>query len=818
MNLFRAFRSSARALLRARTFTTVVILVLAFGIAVCTTVFTLVDELLLNPFPYRDPAHLVIVWESNPALGQLTASRMYTAWENFEAWKTQNHTFQDMEAFQIFLGFDVTGLKNPEHVIAARATPGLFQMLGVNADSGRTFLPGDDTPGTNATVILTRAFADKHFGSNNPVGHILSLDGTPYTVIGILPDQFHLPALFGGIAEYKPDVWLPLPRMSNTDSPQTAKRRQFVVCARLKPGISVAQAKTDMATVAAIRATEDPALNRGYGVNVFTLDAENTDPDLRNELRALFAAAILVLLLACSSLAGLMLVRTTTRRKNLAIMAAMGASRFAIIKPIIIESLFLAVVAGSLAFLMSFGLIHAVVALRPSDIHAPERLSINLETLIFAGCTSLLTVLIFGLIPAWLTVRGNLSEALKANPTGEPLVQHRALTRSILLSVQIAVALTLAIAATLLIRSFQRLLEVDPGFRSQQVLTAHLALSRQRYSKPEDRSRFCEQLREQLDSIPGVQSVAFVDNMPLYAVHYTTFQIEGRPTPEPTSAPSADDAHVTPTFFRALNVRLVRGRYFTDQDAATNPPNAVIVNETLARELWPNQDPLGSHLRPLAANATSVPWQTVVGVAADFRQFNTDTPARPELLWPAKVFSEMTVILRTTSPSPLNLAAPLQQAVWGVDHDQPITDIQTLEQIVAHDNSQRRFNMLTLTAFAAFSVFLTLLGVYGLISSLIASQIRAIGIRLALGAGRLQVCFALLRPAAPPILLGIALGLLSSFLSRRLITSILFQVSPLDPKTYIVIPIALILILILTSFLATIRAARLDPSKVLREE
>src|SRR5579871_2988757 len=621
---FRAFTSSAHALLRAPTFTTVVILVLALGIAVCTTVFTLVDELLLNPFPYHDPARLVIIWESNPALGQLTANRMYTAWANFEAWKTQNHAFQDIEAFQIFLGFDVTGLKTPEHVIAARATPGLFQMLGVNAASGRTFLPGDDTPGTNATVILTRAFAAKHFANSNPVGHILSLDGTPHTVIGILPDQFHLPALFGGIAEYKPDVWLPLPRMSNTDSPQAAKRRQFVVCARLKPGVSITQAKIDMATIAALRAKEDPALNKGYGVNVFTLDAENTDPDLRNELHALFTAAVLVLLLACTSLAGLMLVRTATRRKNLAIMAAMGASRFAIIKPIVIESLILATIAGFFGFLTSFALIHAVAALSPSDIHAPERLSINLQTLTFAGCTALLTVLIFGLIPAWLTVRGNLSETLKGNPSAEPLVQHRALTRSILLSVQIAVALTLTVAATLLIRSFQRLLEIDPGFRSQQVLTAHLSLSRQRYSKPEDRSRFCDQLREKLESIPGVQSVAFVDNMPLYAVHYTTFEIEGRPTPEPTTAPSADDARVTPKFFRTLNIGLVRGRYFTDQDAATDPPDAVIVNETLARDLWRNEDPVGSHLRPLAINGTPAPWQTVVGVASDFRQFNTE--------------------------------------------------------------------------------------------------------------------------------------------------------------------------------------------------
>ena len=818
MYLFRAFKSSARALFHAPAFTAVVILVLALGIAVSTTVFTLVDELLINPFPYRDPNRLVMIWESNPALGQLTASRMYTAWTNFDAWKNRNHSFQDMEAFQIFLGFDVTGLTTPEHVTAARATPGFFRMLGVNADSGRTFLQGDDTPGTNATVILTRAFANKHFGNSSPIGRILSLDGAPHAVIGVLPEQFHLPALFGGIAEYKPDIWLPLPRVSNTDSPQIAKRRQLVICARLKPEVSLAQAKADMAPIAALRQTEDPQLNKGYGINIFSLDAENTDPDLRNELRALFTAAVLVLLLACTSLAGLMLVRTTTRRKNLAIMAAMGASRSAIVKPVLIESLILAAVAGLFGFLVSYVLIHIVIVLSPSDIHAPERLAINFQTLVFTACISLCTVALFGLIPAWLTLRGDLNEPLKSNPSGEAPIQRRALTRSILLSVQIAVALTLTIAATLLIRSFQRLLEVDPGFRSQRVLTAHLSLSRQRYSRLEDRTRFCEQLREQLQSIPGVESIAVVDNMPFYAVHYTSFEIEGRPTPEPTSAPSADDAHVSPNFFHNLNIALLSGRYFTDQDAATNPPNVVIVNESLARNLWRNQDPVGSHLRPLAANGTPAPWQTVVGVVADFRQFNTETPTRPELLWPAKVFSEMTVILRTATPNPLNLASPVQQAVWAVDHDQPITDIQTFDQIVAHHNSQRRFNMLTLTTFAAFSILLTLLGLYGLISSFISAQIRAIGIRFALGAQRVQVCLSILIPVIPPVLAGILLGLLSSFASKRIMGTILFQVSPLDLNTFIIAPLALILILILTSLLAIIRAARIDPAKVLRQE
>lgn len=814
MPFFRAIPHSLRALLRAPTFVAVVIVVLALGVAANTIIFTLVDELLLNPFPYRDPNQLVTIWQSNPALSGITAERIPAAWSNFDAWRTQSHSFQAMGAIQVNLEFNLTGFKTPEHLAAAEATPGFFQMLGVNASPGRAFLPEDGEPGSNPVALVTDAFVRKHFAQENPVGRRLLLNDSPYTIVGVLPKEFHLPAMSGGTIEYKPEVWLPLTTPTATNGPGMTVQRLRVV-GRLKPGVSLSQAKEDVAAIMVRRVQEDPGLNQGYGVSLFSLYEENTDPDLRNELQLLLLAALVLLLLACISLAGLMLARTMVRRKNLAIMAALGAGRWPLITPILGESFLLAVPSAGLGLLLSYAGVHIISTLRLNDIHAPERLAINLHAFIFAACVSMLTVVIFGLVPAWIGANGNPSNALKSGPS-ERLPRSLAFPAFVIL--QIAAALSLAIVATLLIRSFQRVLAIDPGFQAQQVLTAHLVLPPQRYSTLQDQTRFCQQLQERLQAIPGVDSAALIDNMPLYAIRYGAFEIEGRPIRQRSAAPSADNALVTPNFFQTTGIALRQGRFFTQQEAEADPPNVVIINEALARQWWPGQDPVGSHIRELPLSGSPGPWQTIVGVVADVRQVNTETPARPELFLPAKAFSRMSVVVRTSMADPLSTSASLQQAVWDVDHDLPVSDVQTLEQIVSDFNSQRQFNMLLLSAFAGFSIVLMLVGMYGLVSSFISSRSRDIGIRLALGAQRGQVCLALLMPTIPPVIAGIVLGLLCSFLAKRLIASVLFNVSPLDPATYILTSLAILAVLVITNLVTTLRAARIDPASVLRDE
>lgn len=815
MSFFRSLRYSSRSLLRNPSFSTAAIVVLTLGIAANTAVFTLVDELLLNPFPYRDPSRLVMIWESNPAFGAVAADRVPAAWINFDAWRARSQTLETIEAFQIRLGYNLTGRKTPERLTAAQATAGFFQMLGVNTTQGRTFLPGDGASGAQHTVILTHTFSTQHFGDSSPLGKPLLLDDVPYTIIGVLPPDFHLPALSEGISEYKPDIWLPLAKVAVTDDPRMAKWRRLRVCARLKPHVSVSQVTVEMKAIAERLAQDNPELDRGYSVNVFPLQVENTNPDLRNDLHIFSLAALLMLLLACINLAGLSLVYATDRKRDFGIMAALGAGRWALIFPLVIQSMLLALVAGILGLLTSFAGIHLIVALKPTNITGPERLALNWQAFVLDFSIAVLTVVIFGAIPAWLTAHGDLSEALKSHTGGRSRPSR---TRAILLSGQIALALTMTIATVLVVRSFQNVLRIDLGYRLQQVLTAHLALSPQRYSSPEHRIRFCQELRDKLQLLPGVESAALVDNMPLYSIQYTGFEIEGRAITEPNARPSADFADVSPNFFHTMNVPLKQGRFFTDQDAELAPPNVAIVNQALARQFWPNLSPIGAHIRKVPVSGSPGPWHTIIGVVGDFRQFNVETPSRPELFWPTKAFSSMTVVLRTTGNDPASISPLLQQAVWAVDHDEPLSDIQSLEQIVNDFNSQRRFNILALGSFAGISILVTLVGMFGLTSSLVSSHTRDIGIRLALGAQRTQICLSLLRSSLAPVLTGIALGLLFSFFAKRLLAAILFQISPLDLVTYIFTPAALLLILLFSSLAATGRVVRIDPATVLRQE
>jgi|SRR5579863_752880 len=815
MSFFFSIHHSSRVLLRNPTFALATIAVLTLGIAANTCVFTLIDELLLNPFPYRDSNRLVMIWESSPAFGAVAANRVPAAWTNFDAWRTQSQAFDDIEAFQIRLGYNLTGLKTPERLTAAQATPGFFNMLGVNAAQGRTFLPVDAAPGAQHTVILTHTFSTEHFSDSSPLGKPLLLDGVPYIIIGVLPSEFHLPALSEGISEYKPDIWVPLTAVTATDAPRMATWRRLRVCARLKPHISITQAKAEMNAIAERLAHDNPDLDRGYGVNVFSLRSENTNSDLRDDLRIFSLAALLLLLLGCINLAGLSLVHAADRKREFGTMAALGANRWALILPLVIQSALLAVIAGVLGFLTSFAGVRLIVALKPTNITAPERLTLNWQAFVFNMSVAAITVLIFGVIPAWITAHSDLSEALKSHRTD---TSRPSLIRAVFLSGQIALALTMAITAVLVVRSFQRVLRVDLGYHTQDVLTAHLALSPQRYATPQDRIRFCRQLQDKLQSLPQVKSAAMLDNMPLYTIQYTTFEIEGRIITEQNARPSADFANVTPNFFHTMNIALKQGRLFTEEDAEFDPPNAAIINETLAHQFWPHENPVGAHIRRVPVSGSPGPWHTVIGVVSDFRQFNVETPARPELFWPSKGFSSMSVVLRTAGDDPATLSPALQQAVWTVDHDEPISDVQTLNQIVNDFNSQRRFNMLALGSFAVIGFLLTLVGMFGLISSLISSHTKDIGIRFALGAQRAQVCMSLLRPSVIPVFAGIVAGLLFSFLAKRLISAILFQTSPLDPLTYLSTPTALLLILIFTSLAATRRAARIDPAAVLRQE
>jgi len=808
---FLQLRYSLRSLARDPVFTTVVILVLSLGIAANTAIFTVVDQVVLNPLPYRDPARLAMIWESNPSLGEPAGSRVPAAWSNFAEWRNQSHVFEAIEAFER-AGYNLTGLGAPEHLIAARATGGYFQMLGARAAQGRTLLPDDARPGAGAVAVVTHAFAKSHFARGDAVGQKLLLDGAPYAIVGVLPRDFHLPVFFRGSFEYKPDIWVP---MSPPSSDDASKFRRLFVSGRLKAHMSIAQARAELTIVAKRLAHSDPSLNAGYSINLVPLEIENADPDLDRALYIVWAAALIVLLLGCANLASLMLVRAMNRQKNLAIMGALGAPRAALTGTTFTDSVVLAAVAAALAVLGAYAGVGAIRALQPGDIMGSERLNLDARGLVFAGLAFMTCVLLFGFLPAWLGARRSVLTALN-DSSARSSPRSGSAARRILVAVQVAIALVLAIGAMLLVRSFQQILAVDPGFRAHNVLTARIALTPPRYKSENDRRRFCQRFLDGVQQLPGVQSASLVDNFPLYAIRYTPFEIEGRPF-SPANPPTADYANVTSDFFQTMGTPLRKGRLFTADDMRDDTDKVAILNESLAHQFWPNQDPVGSHIRLIGPHQDPGPWSLVVGVVSDFRQFNIDTPARPELFSPSRQFLEMTLAMRTTA-NPANVLPMLQQSIAQIDKEEPLSDVQTLQQMVNHSISQRRFNMLLLSGFAGLSILLALVGVYGLISYTISSRTRDIGIQLTLGAQRRHILTSLVFQILPFVVTGIVLGLLFSLLAQKLVAGLLFGITSLDPRTYLSLPIVLLALAVAICVFPTWRAARLEPVSVLRQE
>jgi putative ABC transport system permease protein len=807
-------RYSFRSLARDPVFVSVVVLVLSLGIAANTTIFAVIDQIVLNPLPYHDPDRLVVVWEANPSLGDVAGSRVFAAWSNFAAWRDQSQAFVAMEAFD-GAGYNLTGLGPPEHHDGARATGGFFQMLGTGAVRGRLLSSDDARPGAPPVVVVTSAFANNHFFGRDPVGQKILLNGVPRIVIGVLPRDFHLPAFSQGSNEYKPDLWLPFPSITSADPPQAAKWRRLRVFARLKDGVTLAQARVEMAAISSRLIQVDPDLNKGYSVNVVPLRIENADVDLGRALYILWTAAFVVLLLGCVNLASLMLVRAMNRQKDLAIMGALGAPRPVLIANILTESSVLALTSATLAVIGSYAGIHVIRALQPGDILGIERITMNWRSFLFAGLSFVVSVLLFGLVPAWLGASASFSSALK-RAGGAGSNRKGSILRRSLVTAEVAIALILAIGATLLARSFQQILAVDPGYRPENVLTAHVSLSPPRYATADDRRRFCRLLLERVRQLPGVQTASLVDNFPLYSIGYASFEIEGHATADPAAVPAADYAYVTPDFFDTIGTPLETGRLFTAADL-DHADDVAILNESLAHRFWPNIDPVGSRLRLVFPHQPAGPWRQVVGVVRDFRQFNIDKPARPEMFWPASQFPDMTLVLKTAS-DPAAVMTSLQKTVADIDDQQPLSDVQTFTHIVEQSISQRRFNMLLLSGFAALSIVLALVGVYGLVAYMISSRLRDIGIRITLGAQPKHVFYSLVLEILPFAAGGILIGLFLAILAKKLISGLLFGVSALDLPTYVSLPLVLIALAVIVCVLPAARAARTEPANVLRHE
>jgi putative ABC transport system permease protein len=617
-NLVQYFRHSFRLLRRSPVFSAIVVLMLALGIGANTAVFSVVDGVLLRKLPYRDPDRLVMVWEKNPSLGALIGERVPANYTNFAEWVRQSSAFEGIAGMED-ANLNRTGAGEPERLSGARISSNFFQVLGVTPAIGITFDPAEQAARDTHVALLSDAYWESRFGANrNVVGQSITLNNIPYTIVGVLPAQFYLPSSRQGTEQRKPDIWIPYEHMAQRTALEL-NRLKMQVYARLRPSVSLDQARAEMSVIGKRLEEQNPTLNASFGVNIFPVYLEDVGSDLRRNLLVLLSAVGLILLIACANLANLVLTRAMARQKELAIRKALGASRTELIAQMVMESLVLSSIGGLLGLLVARWGIKAILALKPAAILRPEQIHIGIPVLLFTTVASLLAGVLFGIFPALYVSRTEVITVIKQG--AQSTRTHPRTLRAALIVIEVSLASVLLIGAGFMIRSLLSVLEVDPGFRPDHLLTMHFSLPPDRYATNQQTAAFCRQALERIAALPGVRAASFADGLPLTRIRLMRFTVEDRPMPKPGSEPTADMRGISsPSYFETLGMPLVSGRNFTVDEINQNFP-VIVINQSLALKLWPNQDPIGKHILSVPARAETSPTQlTVIGVVRDTRK------------------------------------------------------------------------------------------------------------------------------------------------------------------------------------------------------
>ncbi len=809
--LWQDLRYGARQLARSPGFTAVAVLTLALGIGANTAIFSVVHSLLLEPLPYKEPDRLVVVWEHNRPRGRLTNTIMPA---NFLDWRDQNTVFEQMAAF-VGVRANLTGVDEPEELPVQLVSVNLFPMLGVQAARGRVFLPEEGVEGQNRVVLLSDALWRRRFNADEGlIGKSLTLNNRSYTVVGVLPPNFQLFLRGGSLITTPAEAWVPF---AFTEEHRIRRGRFLLSVARLKSGVSLAQAQAEMHGIAARLEEQHPDSNTGWGVNVVPLQ-EQLVGDLRLGLLVLMGAVGFVLLIACANVANLLLSRAVKRQHEVAIRTALGAGRWRILQQLLTESLLLAGVAGTLGLLLAYWGVDVLKAISPRELETLMRgVAIDGGVLGFTVVVSLATALIFGTVPALATLRGNVGESLKEGVRGGS-VARSGRVRKLLVVSELALALVLLISAGLLIKSFSRLQSVPTGFNAEHVLTLRIQLSSPRYDDRAQRTAFFNDLVARLENQPGVQAAGGVAFLPLDGLGSSTgCTVVDRPAPPPGEGPVCDVRVVHPGYFRAMDIPLLRGRNFNSSEMV-QPANVVIINEALARELFPNEDPIGKKL-VIVMSDDEPPQDEIIGVVGDVKHYGLDTEARPMTYWPHPRFPYpfMSVVVRTQG-DPLQLVGAVRHEVQAMDPSQPIADVRSMEQLVANSVARPRFNTLLLGIFSAVALVLATVGIYGVMAYSVAQRTHEIGIRLALGAQRVDVARLIVGSGLALTVSGVALGLAGAFALTRLLASLLFATEPTDPITFAGMVAVLLAVALLACWIPARRAMRVDPMVALRYE
>jgi putative ABC transport system permease protein len=813
-SLIKDIRYGVRSLWKRPGFTAVAVITLALGIGANTAIFSVVNATLLRPLPFKDPDRVIMVWGFLPKLAQ-TADKLPSSSGNFVSLHDQNHTLEDLAAFRTW-SWQLTGDREPELLRGARVSVDFFHAVGTNPILGRPFTPDEDMPNRAPVAIISYGLWQRNFSADqNVVGRTMTLTGQTVMVVGVMPKGFQFPGganMIPGLQfALQNDIWMPL---ALTDE---QKRQQgnlnLALIGRLKPGVTPNQAESEL------RAVQQnlPLAKVGYTINVVPLYQQMVGK-IRKLLLLLLATVAFVLLIASANIANLLLARATSRQKEIAIRAALGAGRLRLIRQMITESLLLSLIGGALGFLLAVWGSSLLVSLIPEDVPRIHEVSVDTRILAFTLLVSFVTGVVFGLAPALQASKLDLNASLKEGLRGTTAGWRENRLRGLLVISEIAMAVVLLVGATLLIKSFVRLLDVRPGFNPTNVLTMDVQLPDlppSRYAKADEQTFFFQQLVDRIKALPGVEGAAGVVTLPLTGAFESTDVIIEGPAPLPEGQrPEADYTTVTPDYFRTLQIPLLKGRQFTAQDSK-DAPGAIIVNDILARTLWPNEDPIGKRL---TVGFEKTPRQ-IIGVVGNIKQTTLDATARAAMYMPhlQSPNSGMTVLVRTTG-EPLAMTAAVREQVRALDKDVPIYHIQTMDQVLGSSVAQPRFSMLVVGLFAALALVLAVVGIYGVMAYSVSRRAHEIGVRMALGARTSQVMKLVLKEGMTLTLVGIAIGIFGAFALTRMMATLLFGVGPKDPLTFMGVAALLAAVAFVACYIPARRATRVDPLVALRYE
>jgi putative ABC transport system permease protein len=810
--LLQDLRYGVRMLVKNPGFTLIAVITLALGIGANTAIFSLINSLLLKPIPFPQADRVALIWQSQVSIPK---SRNIVSAPNFLDWQRQNDVFENMAVFDTAgKGYDLSGDGEPERVSGLRVSAGFFDTLGVKPRLGRAFSPEEEQPGKHQVVVISDGLWRSRYNSDPAiVGKTIKVDGETHTVIGVMPPEFEF-QLWSPIHQ----LWVPV---AYTKNDKDRNSQSFVCIGRLKPGVTMEQASAQMSAIG-LRLAQEYQENIGWTVAIDPIVRYGVESQ-QTTLLMLLAVAGFVLLIACVNVANLLMARSATRSREFAIRAALGASRARTIRQLLTESLLLAFAGGLSGILIAAWSGNLLLIILPGDLRAIPFRSINsadglpldYKVLTFTWAVTCLTGIIFGLAPALIYSKRNFNESLQEGSRGT--TGGGARLRQGLIVLEVALALVVLTGAGLMIQSMARLLNVAPGFEPHNVITLSISLPQENtFVGPPAHPQFAHDLQEYVGSITGVVSVSAVSHLPIGGTAGRQFVIEGKADPGPENQPGAGYSVICPNYFRTMGIRLISGREFTELDSQ-NAPGVIVINETMARRYWPDEDPLGKRIKLGGFNSDN-PWLTVVGVAQDVKHGLDRQPPREffrpysQAAWP-----QMRVVVRTAA-NPATFINPIKQALARIEPDRAASGIRTMDEILYDSVGSRRFPMMLLVAFSLLALALAAVGISGVVGYSVAQRTREIGIRMALGARKVDVIQLVLNRNMAAALIGVASGLVASFGLTRFLSGLLFEVKPMDPLILGFSGLILAGVALIACYLPSRRATKVDPMIALRSD